>query len=277
VVAKGVTADGPAERAGVRSGDIILTADGREPKTSRGLAEIIQSMAPGREVTLEIARVGQGSADLMQSLRARADAGSVDAMMALGTLLQVEVGGVKDEAEVARLYRKAAELNDSQGMFNLGNLYMEGRGVSKDQAEAARWYRKAAEAGLPAAMYYLGVLHYEGRGIAKDATEAARWYRKGAEAGNADAMSNLGILYHNGWGVGLDPEQAAAWMFQALQKGHAPTVESLTTNRDTFSISFRRALQRRLKEAGVFDGPIDGIMGPATMSAVKELASRSSP
>lgn len=309
VVTLRVIADGPAERAGLRPGDITLTVNGRNPENARGFAEIVKGMAPGSEVTLEVARFGQASGDLMRTLRARADAGSLDAMTALAGLLQT--GDVKDEAEAAGWYRKAAERGDAQAMASLaffyasgrgvtkddaeairwyrsaaqlGNaqamlslalLYQEGRGVAKDDAEAAGWYRKAAEAGDAQAMASLGSLYSSGRGVAKDQAEAARWFRKGAEAGNVDAMSNLGTLYHNGWGVAQDPLQAAEWMFQALQKGHAPTVESLTTYRDAYSLEFRRALQRRLQEAGVFAGPVDGIFGPATLRAVNELAARS--
>ncbi|KAB2941062.1 MAG: PDZ domain-containing protein [Hyphomicrobium sp.] len=376
-----MAADSPAERAGVRSGDVLLTIDGRKPATSRDLAQIVASWAPGSEVTLEIARFGQGSADLMRALRERADAGSSDAMMALGALLQTEVGGVKDEAEAARWYRKAADLGNAEAMFNLGVIYEGGRGVSKDEAEAARWYRKAADVGDPGAMLSLGDLYGSGRGVAKDETEAVRWYRKaaelgqpramallgvaygdgqgvakdeaeavrwfrkaadmglpfamhnlgvsyrdgrgvakdeaeaarwfrkaaelgeasamtalgalyrdgsgvpkdyteavrwfrmGANAGDPSSMTNLGVHYHNGWGVEQDPEQAAEFVLQALQTGDARTAEWVTAESD-WSVAFGRALQRRLKQERVFDGPIDGIFGPATVRAIKDLASR---
>jgi hypothetical protein len=215
VVTIQVFADGPAERAGLRAGDITLTIDGGKPETSRGFAQIIKNMAPGSEVTLEIARFGQGSADLMRALRERADAGSLDAMTAVGALLQTEVGGVKDEAEAARWYRKAADLGNADAMFDLGVFYRDGRGVAKDEAEAARWFRKAADLRDPAAMVNLAALYGSGRGVAKDEVEAVRWYRKAADLGNADAMTSLGVVFGEGEGVAKDEAEAVRWYRKA--------------------------------------------------------------
>ncbi len=103
-------------------------------------------------MTLEIARVGEGAPDLVQSLRERAGVGSIDAMIAVATLLQVGVGAVKDDAEAVRWYKKAPDLGNVDAMTFLGAIYLEGAGVSKDQAEAQRWFRKGAEAGDAAAM-----------------------------------------------------------------------------------------------------------------------------
>jgi hypothetical protein len=263
-----VVAQSPAELAGVRPGDISLKLGGLEPKDSYSLSRIIQESAPESEVVLEIARVGQGAADLVQSLRDRADAGSLDAMIALGALLQFGVGSVKDEAEAARWLRMAADRGDAEAMTGLGLLYESGRGLAKDEAEAVRWYRKGADAGNPAAMKALGVMYANGLGVAKDDAEGVRWYRKGAEAGNVEAMAGLAAMYAGGYGTTRDPTAASQWMLKALQGGDEFAYQQMTTNSTAWSKEFRSELQRRLKEAGIYDGPTDGNFGPSTQRAL---------
>lgn len=300
-------ADTPGGRAGLRPGDVALSVNGRRVETAAGFARAIRNVAPGGTATIEIARHGEDG-DLMRTIRDRADGGSHDAMVALaGMLLNNDAGG---EAEALTWYRKAAEAGDAQGMANVGSMYFNGRGVEKDEREAARWlrkameagdtsatallafqyargmgvpkdereaarlYRKAAEEGQPQAMLNLGIAYQEGLGVPKDLPEAAYWYRRSAEAGDGSAMANLATLYHNGAGVEKDAQQAAAWMFQSLQTGNAETLTVLTANKDLYSSEFRRALQEHLKEAGVFDGKIDGKFGPATLKAFKDMAAR---
>jgi TPR repeat protein len=123
-------------------------------------------------------------------------------------------------------------------------------------------------------MLNLGIVYQEGLGVPKDHAEAAHWFRKGAEGGSAGAMANLATLYHNGAGVEKDPVQGAAWMFQALQNGNQAAVETLTTYRKAYVPEFRKAMQRHLQEAGLFSGPVDGVFGPSTLAAFKELAAR---
>jgi serine protease Do len=48
----------PAEKAGIKTGDVITTVNGAEIKDSRGLARKIAGLAPGADVKLGIARSG---------------------------------------------------------------------------------------------------------------------------------------------------------------------------------------------------------------------------
>jgi serine protease Do len=50
---------GPAEKAGVEAGDIILKVDGRDVTNSNVLPRIITQVQPGRKVTLTVWRGGQ--------------------------------------------------------------------------------------------------------------------------------------------------------------------------------------------------------------------------
>jgi serine protease Do len=49
---------GPAEKAGVEAGDVIIKADGREVRTSSELPRIVTAIKPGAKVTLTIWRKG---------------------------------------------------------------------------------------------------------------------------------------------------------------------------------------------------------------------------
>jgi serine protease Do len=56
-----VTKDSPAEKAGLKPGDVVVTADGRAIEDSSALSSYIASKAPGSAVRLQILRNGQPS------------------------------------------------------------------------------------------------------------------------------------------------------------------------------------------------------------------------
>jgi serine protease DegS len=56
VVITGVVADGPAARAGIERGDLVLSVDGEPVSTLRGLYERIWSKPPGAPLSLQILR-----------------------------------------------------------------------------------------------------------------------------------------------------------------------------------------------------------------------------
>ncbi|MEO0329613.1 MAG: DegQ family serine endoprotease [Pseudomonadota bacterium] len=55
----GVVKDGPAEKSGIQSGDIILTFDGKEVKTMRDLPIIVADTAVNKEVDVIVFRKGE--------------------------------------------------------------------------------------------------------------------------------------------------------------------------------------------------------------------------
>jgi serine protease Do len=54
-----VTPDGPAEKAGIKQGDVILKFDGKDVTTMRGLPRLVAQTPIGKDVDVEILRKGQ--------------------------------------------------------------------------------------------------------------------------------------------------------------------------------------------------------------------------
>ncbi len=211
-------------------------------------------------------------AQAVRLYRKAVDFGQSGAMHLLAGMYLEGRGVAKDEAAAARLYRRAADLGHSGSMTALGWLHQNGQGVAQDYAEALRLYRKAAQLNHAAAMLQLGLMYANGQGGAKDPAQAVTWYRKAAALGLGDAMYSLGAAYELGTGVAKDPSAAADWVFKAVKARTAFAVKEMTKNADAWSKAFRRELQRRMKDAGVYNGVIDGDFGPSTKTAVEALS-----
>ncbi len=54
-----VTKDGPAQKAGIRSGDVIVSFDGKEVKDEHDLPQIVAVTKPGKDVTVVVIRDGK--------------------------------------------------------------------------------------------------------------------------------------------------------------------------------------------------------------------------
>lgn len=80
-------------------------------------------------------------------------------------------------------------------------------------------------------------------------------------------MFNLGALMEDGRGTRKDDVTAARWIFKAIKGGNEFARTQMMRNVGTYSLAFRRELQRLMRQEGVYDGPIAGAFGPATKQA----------
>jgi hypothetical protein len=341
------TPGGPAARAGMRFGDIVLSLDGKPIGHMNDLRQRVAALAPGSNAELEVWRVMTGGEGFLQTLRRLGEAGNADVMVRLGRLYAVGVGAPRDEAEALswfqkamaagnlsgqtayaagllegrgiardtqeglRLLRQAADKGHIEALYRHAILLLEGKVVGKDTAEAVRLFSRAADAGFTPAMLDLAVLYNTGEGVPADPVTAAAWYKKAADLGNSIGMVNLGFMHQQGRGVernditavalyrsaaaegnssGIhnlaamldsgrgvprkDPEQAANLIMQALDLRNAFTLQQMTRNSRAWSTEFRRALQRRLRDAGFYSDRIDGELRASSVDAINAYVNR---
>lgn len=164
---------------------------------------------------------------------------------------------------------EAAALGDAKAMTALGMMYYRGDSIPQNYIEAANWFQRGAAAGSVRAMTKLGQMYSNGRGLPQNYAKAAHWFRKGAEAGDSVAMTSLAQIYDEGRGVRRDAKLAARWIFKALRAGEDIAFKEMTKRAEEWRVTFRRAFQQHLRDAGHYKGPIDGKFGRGTKRAIE--------
>jgi TPR repeat protein len=249
--------------------------------------------------------------EALRRLKDGANAGNTDAMNRLGHILLEGTITDKDALEAARLFKKAAEAEHVPSMVDLARLYYNGVGIQADLGMAAVWYKRAADLGNSVGMVALGWMHEHGKGVDTDPVRAAELYRRAADLGNSAGMVDLALLYVQGKGVpknevaavslyrkaiGLgnamamnnlawmlqagrgvdrkDPEEAAELMMKALDRKNEFSRQRMTQYSNSWTREFRVALQRRLQQAGVYNGRVDGNFRESTISAINDYFNR---
>jgi len=202
-----------------------------------------------------------------------ADAGNANALYQLGRIYKEGTGVKVDYPRAFEFYSRAVEVADHLGaMVQIGFMYTNGFGVAADQQKAFDFYKRAADQNQPAALNNVGLMYLTGRAVRQDTREAISWLEKSAGLGFAEAMYNLAVVYGRGQGIARDMERATHWMFEALKHGHETAIKAMTAQAGSTTQEFRRLLQARLRDAGYYEGAIDGQFGPATERAILALA-----
>jgi hypothetical protein len=142
---------------------------------------------------------------------------------------------------------------------------------NRDWPNAARFMQLAADRGLPVAMSDIGVFYEGGRGVKQDRAEALRWFERAAAGGSANGMRNLAIALDQGMGTDRDPPRAADLLITAFRMGLGDARKSLFERMDAWSQDTRAAVQRILRDFGLYNGPVNGVFGPSTWTALNRL------
>jgi TPR repeat protein len=236
----------------------------------------LQAMTALAVALLDGQGTGKDPQEAVRLLKAAGDKGNVEAVYRMGGLLARGVAVEKDALEAVRLFTKAAEAGHSPAMVDLGLMFNNGQGVQADHTKAAMWYKRAADLGNTYGMVNLGFLYQQGKGVEKDEVAAVNLYRRAANEGNPAGIHNLAAMYDSGRGLDhKDPEQAADLMLRSLELRNQFSYEQMTRNSNNWSRSFRMALQRKLRDAGVYNGRVDGNFRDTTFAAINAFVNRS--
>ena len=92
-----------------------------------------------------------------------------------------------DLAMSVQWFRRAAEAGSVEAQLAVATAHYLGRGALLDKTQAARWYRLAAQGGDAGAMYLYAAMVETGDGVATDLAEARYWYAAAARNGEAGA------------------------------------------------------------------------------------------
>lgn len=208
-------------------------------------------------------------------LRTAADTGNVYGMWRYGRELVDGTLTSKDLTTAAQLFQRGADAGYSPAMYDLALMHANGTGLARNYSEAARWYQKAVDLNHASSMVNLGLLYDEGRGVEKNDFRAAELYRRAAQLGHVNGLHNFGVMLDTGRGVQRDSERAADLVLQAMQGGGEFSHRQMTRNAGAYTREFRMAMQRRLKDEGLYTGAIDGDFGASTQAAVTAYYNRS--
>jgi TPR repeat protein len=118
------------------------------------------------------------------------------------------------------------------------------------------------------------LLHVQGKGVEKDEAAAVALYRKAVTLGNSTAMNNLAWMLQSGHGARRDPDEAADFMMKSLERRNEFSLRQMTKSPGIWTRDFRMAMQKRLQEAGLYSGRIDGNFRESTTSAVEAYFNR---
>ena len=198
-------------------------------------------------------------------LTALADDGDTRALMGLAYMRLNPEESNYDAAKAFSLLQRAANTGDAEAKYELGRLFEKGIGTTQDTKKAIALYRQAADLDYADAINDLGFLHYQGgQGIIRDQNRAIEFFGRAADLRHPQAMFNYAALIDDGIVPGKTSKDAGKYLYEALRSGATEVLNQLTKNPNMFKKPTRLELQRQLAEFKLYEGAIDGDIGPGT-------------
>jgi len=175
-----------------------------------------------------------------------------------------------DPKSAVDLLEKGAAAGSPEAQFRLARVYERGNGVTVDLVRALDLYQAAAAQDYGEAVNEIGFFYFTGAlGLPLDQAEALKQFQRAADLKHPEAMFNFASFVNAGLVPGLGPTDAAGYLYQALRGGSRKVLDALIDNSGMFSTETRTALQAKLAENKLYDGPLDGSFGPATRRSIR--------
>jgi len=221
------------------------------------------------------------SAKAAARLESGAALGDTQAMTVLA-LMHGEGSSVpQNSARMVELLTEAANDGYHFAQYRLAKAYLDGEGIPgradpglgiPNPNQAVTWFTRAADAGnFEAALELAGLYGDPDSGLPENPGEQARLTLMAADAGLPSAKAALGVLYELGRGVERLPSRAAALYIEALESGDVPFEELRRDAPFDWDYDTATAFQDALTLRGVYNGIVDGIVGPGTRAAAEQL------
>ena len=164
-----------------------------------------------------------------------------DACHLLGTFEERGLGGARDEAAAAGLYKKACDSGYQPGCVSLGRVYEEGTGVARDRQRASKLFFASCKAGYADGCAWVGRMMEENEKVSDPRIQeiatrkAVKYYRKACEGGSLDGCYRLGRCHLTGKGVARDATRARELLSRSCSLGIEDACGLLAPTPDTAS------------------------------------------
>lgn len=175
-----------------------------------------------------------------------------------------------DPDEGADLLSRAAEAGSPEAQFELAQLFETGVGVERSETRALALYLEAADQNFPDAINDLGFFYFQGAlGLPRDPQKGLAMFERAANLRHPQAMFNFAALIDDGLVPGKTSEDAARYLYQALRSGSEIVMQTLLDSPLMFKEPTRRALQDELRRNTLYEGAIDGDIGPQSQRSIR--------
>lgn len=226
-----------------------------------------------------LGRIAQAAGDLETALDAYNFGMERDVPAAFGlaaySYFSPADGSAPDMAKVDALATAGAEKGDWLSHEILTVVYSKGLVDGKTGEDAFDAAMTVAQDGNALAQFFVGYYYLTGTGTDASDTLAEEWLKKSVDQGYTHAYSFLAELHERGSeSREPNPDRAADLYWSALQQGDPTATDRLTTQLADRDREVVRLIQQRLREAGLYRGPVDGVPGRGTANAIREYADR---